>query len=112
MTIPDALNTPLKNDELNTEKISSQVISMCYDSGTFPTTLCDNPEFFSSLSYFTCPKAVSLGDNNKLIPAIAEGVMDSVIDGQFRMQEHAILTESTPVALKSTANHIKSTSAR
>jgi hypothetical protein len=33
--------------------------------------------------------------------------MDYVIDGKFRMQEHAILTKSTPIALKSTANHIK-----
>ena len=60
--------------------IPDHTISMCYDSGTFPTTLYNNPAFFSSITYFVAPKSVSLEDNNTLIPAIAEGIMDYIIN--------------------------------
>ena len=41
-----------------------------------------------------------------LIRALSEGTLDYVINESFRMQEYAILTESTPVALKSANSHI------
>jgi hypothetical protein len=83
------------------------VVNMCYDTGTFPSTLCDQPSFFSSISAYDSPKFISLGDEKSLIPALGHGTLDYVIDEKYRMQEEAILTSCTPVALKSAASHIK-----
>ena len=79
---------------------------MCYDTGTFPSTLCDKPSFFSSVTPFVKPKFIAIGDEKTLVPALGEGTLDYVIDNKYRMQEDAILTSCTPVALKSAANHI------
>jgi hypothetical protein len=80
---------------------------MCYDTGTFPTSLCDDRDLFTSFTSFTSPKSVSLGDDATQIPALGQGIIDYIIDGKFRIQEEAILTSCTPIALKSAASHIK-----
>jgi len=100
-------NRAFKTNQHPTPTVTSTPLMMCYDAGTFPLTLCDKPNFFSSLQAFESPKTISLGDDNTLVPALGHGLLDYVIDGKFRIQEEAILTACTPIALKSAASHIK-----
>ena len=61
-----------------------------------------------SLTPFDSPKFIALGDDNTLVPALGKGTLDYVIDDEkYQMQEDAILTSCTPIALKSAASHIK-----
>jgi len=84
---------------------SSNTINMCYDTGTFPSMLCDQLSLFSTITPFKLPKFISLGDDTMLIPALGEGILDYVINDKYRIQEEAILKSCTPVALKSVPSH-------
>jgi len=79
---------------------------MCYDTGTFPSTLCDKPFFFSSITLFDSPKIITLSDEKTPVLALGEGTLDYIIDNKYRLQEDANLTSCTPVALKPAASHI------
>ena len=82
-------------------------LQMCYDTGTFPSSLCNEPELFTSYTPFTSPKSVSLGDEKTQVQAKGYGIIDYIIDDKFRVEEEAILTSCTPTALKSAASHIE-----
>ena len=50
-TIPSPTVTPTS---------PNAVVNMCYDTGTFPSTLCDQPSFFSSISAYESPSPSSV----------------------------------------------------
>ena len=80
---------------------------MCYDSGTTPKTLCDDASMFSEIGYFASPQQISLGDGCSTITALGQGTIDIVINGLYRIQQHAIMTNCTPVALMASSDHIR-----
>jgi len=64
---------------------SSPTINMCYNTGTFLSTLCNQPSFFSSITPFNTPKHISLGDDTTLVPALSKGNLDYIIDNKYCM---------------------------
>ena len=98
--------TNRKSQSLPISPPQTDAITMCYNTGTFPSTLCNKPSFLSSITPFDSPKFITLGDEKTLVPALGEGTLDYIDDNKYRMQEDAILTSCTPVALKSAASHI------
>ena len=83
------IHTPInrKTQPCPTILPKNHVINMCYDTGTFPSTLCDQPSFFSSITLLDSPKFIALGDNKTLVPALGEETLDYIIDSKYGMQK-------------------------
>jgi len=86
---------------------SEHTLKMCYDSGTTPKTLCDDPSFFTNIGYFKTPSSFCLGDDDTTISALGQGTIDIIINNKYRIQQHAILTTKTLTTLMSTQDHIR-----
>ena len=82
---------------------------MCYDSGTVPFSLCDDPTLFFDLVFYREPKHSLLGDEEHSISVLEQGLLDIVIDNTYRIQLAAQLTSKTPTGLMSTLDHIRYT---
>ena len=84
----------------------AEPLTMCYDSGTLPYSLSDRKELFNNIVYFDKPQYVALADEDTLVRALGRGLLDIVAEGH-RFQMTGILTETTPVALLSAADHLR-----
>jgi len=62
---------------------------------------------FSELGYFQLPQQISLDDGCSTITALGQGSIRIVINGLHRIQQHAITTNCTPVALMASSDHIR-----
>ena len=82
-------------------------ISMCYDSGTTPFSLCDNPSYFSELVLYPQPREILLGDEDHTMVTLGQGLLDIIINNEYRIKQSAIFTSSTPTALMATRDHIR-----
>ena len=78
----------------------------CYDSGTWPLTLCSNTDYFTELVYFDTPKYVEMAECGKLGRVLGQGMIDVIIKNEHRIQMFAYLTENTAF-LMSAADHLK-----
>ena len=78
----------------------------CYDSGTWPLSLCSNTDYFTDLVYFDTPKYVEMAECGKLGRVLGQGMIDMIIKDQHRIQMFAYLTENTAF-LMSAADHLK-----
>jgi len=58
------------------------------------------------LGYFQSPQQISLDDSCSTITALGQGTIHIVINGLYCIQQHAITTKCTPVALMFSSNHI------
>ena len=86
---------------------SSVSINMCYDSGTTPFSLIDDPEYFSELVMYSTPQHSLLGDEQHIISTVGQGLIDIVINNTYRIRQTAQLTNKTPTALMATRDHIR-----
>ena len=86
---------------------SSVSINMCYDSGTTPFSLIDDPAYFSELVMYSNPQHSLLGDEQHTISTIGQGLIDLVINNTYRIRQTAQLTNKTPTALMATRDHIR-----
>jgi len=90
-----------------TRPLSPLSTLMCYDTGTTPKNLCNDASMFSELGYFQSPQQVSLGDGHSTITPLGQGTIDIIINDKCRIQQHAIMTNCTPIALMASSDHLK-----
>ena len=102
---PMTIHTRKVSAPSNPRTISSSC--MCYDSGTTPISMCDDEQYFSTLVYYPEPQEAKLGDEDKTVRILGQGLLDFVIDGKYRVQHHAILSEKCQTALLSAQSHLK-----
>ena len=55
----------------------------CYDSGTWPLSLCSDIRYFTDIVYFDTPKYVELAECRKLGKELRQGLIDMIINNQY-----------------------------
>ena len=78
---------------------------MCYDTGTTPKSLCSNRNFFRELLIYDTPKQVALADPDITSKVLGQGVLDIIINDQFRIWLFAYYTENSDF-LMSAVDHL------
>ena len=68
---------------------------MLYDTGTYPKSLCRHKEYFSELMLYKTPKHVQLGDPSITSEALGQGIIDIIINHQYRAKFFCYYTPTT-----------------